>query len=320
MNKILVPLKNMDFLDALISAGADEFYMGFRDEGWVELFGDYAEINRMSGFKESANRYTFEEALENIKTIVSKNKAIFITMNSASYSSKKLERLKYYFEKIKEAGASGVIVSTPEEVMLAKEVGINAVASTLCAIYNEYTSEFYNSLGSNRQILPRDMSLEEIEGIVKKEPNIEFEVFLMRNGCQFSDSHCLGFHRKEFGSVCMMVNHSQKSFMTKDRTFMGRHNLEFNNILYSNFYHRAAACGLCALYRFVKLNISAYKIVGRNDNPEEVCRDIELVRKNIEIAKKCNSEEEYLEKMIMPGDVYNGCKKGLGCYYPEIRF
>ena len=55
MNKILVPLNNRSRLKDLVEAGADEFYMGFHDEDWVKEFGDFTEINRMSGFKKYAN-------------------------------------------------------------------------------------------------------------------------------------------------------------------------------------------------------------------------------------------------------------------------
>ncbi len=320
MNHILVPLNNMDYLDAFIQAGADEFYMGFYDDEWIQEFGDYAEINRMSGFKKGANRYSFCEILENIKKIKNKNKSIYITMNSASYSKSKINKIEYYFKMIKEAGATGVIVSTIQEVELANKYSLETVASTLCAIYNNFTSNFFKKIGATRQILPRDISLNEIEDIVKSNPKVRYEVFLMRNGCQFSDSHCLGFHRPEFGSLCGTLNRASLNIISKEKGFKKRHDIELNSILYTQYYHHISACGLCALYRFVKMGIYAYKIVGRNDMPEGICKDIEIVKKNIEIAKKCKSEDEYLEKMLIQDRSFIGCKKGLGCYYPEVRF
>ena len=61
--KILVPLNSEECLEEYVEAGADELYMGFYDEKWFETFGEYADINRMSGFKEKANRYDFEGML-----------------------------------------------------------------------------------------------------------------------------------------------------------------------------------------------------------------------------------------------------------------
>ena len=77
MNKILTPLNKMAHLDDLIKAGAEEFYLGFRDEKWDNEFSEFREINRMSGFKDGANIYTLKDALNGIKTIKEKGKKVF---------------------------------------------------------------------------------------------------------------------------------------------------------------------------------------------------------------------------------------------------
>lgn len=320
MNKILTPLNKMAHLDDLIKAGAEEFYLGFRDEKWDNEFSEFREINRMSGFKDGANIYTLKDALDGIKTIKEKGKKVYIAINSSSYSAKELERIKYYFRLIKDAGADGVIVSTIKEVEYATEIGLESVASTLTGIYNDLISKYYKKAGCFHQVLPRDLSVDEIESIVKKNPDVKYEVFMMRNGCQFSDSHCLGFHRKEYGSTCGMLKRLTEEIHSTRKDFKGRNEVEYNNILYKVFYHITASCGLCALYRFTKMGIYSYKIVGRNDDPKEIMDDVYTINKNIEIALNSNSEEEFLEKMMFPANSYNGCKKGLGCYYPEIRF
>lgn len=319
MNRILVPLNNRARLKELIDAGAEEFYMGFHDDEWVKEFGDFTEINRMSGFKKYANPYSFTELLEIAKEIKSYGKYIFITINSASYSQKELDKLKQYFIEFKKANIDGVIVSTPELTILAKECGIEPVASTMCGIFNADIVAYYKKLGMKRMILPRDLSLDEIEAIIKAHPDVSYEVFLMRNGCQFSDSHCLGFHREK-GSICGMLNGSLYRTNARDTDFKSQHDFELNNSLYVKCFHRIAACGLCALYRFYKLGVSAYKIVGRSENPKGIITDVKIVKENLKIIESCSSEEEYLKKMKMPENARDACKLGLSCYYPEIRF
>ena len=319
MSKILVPLNNKARIKEFVDAGADEFYMGFYDEKWVQEFGDYTEINRMSGFKKYANPYTFEEVLEISKEIKSYGKDIFITINSASYSQKELDKLSKYFVELKKVGVDGVIVSTPELTLLAIEHGLTPVASTMCGLFNSDIVGYYKSLGMKRMILPRDLSLDEIEGIIKSHPDVSYEVFLMRNGCRFSDSHCLGFHREK-GSVCGVLTRGIYRTAALDGDFKTQHDFELNNKLYTTCFHGAAACGLCALYRFYKLNVSAYKIVGRSERPDDIIADVKMVKRNIEIIKNCSTEEEYLEKMIKPENAKEACKLGLSCYYPEVRF
>lgn len=319
MNKILAPLNNRNYIQELVEAGVDEFYMGFYDPEWEEEFGDFAEINRMSGFKRYANPYNFEEVLDIIPEIKKYGKSIFITINTASYKEPYFKKLEQYFIRLKEVGADGVIVSTPELVMLAKKVGIEPVASTMCGIFNSDLVDFYRSIGMKRMILPRDLSLDEIEHIVKANPDIFFEVFLMRNGCQFSDSHCLGFH-KERGSVCGNLNNSSKSISCIKKGFKTQHDVELNDMLYVKFFHRMGACGLCALYRFVKMGIGSYKIVGRSERPDGIIEDTKMIIENIKIIESCNSEKEFLEKMKFPKDSRVECKMGFSCYYPEVRF
>ena len=320
MNKILTPLSNIKYLDELIDHGAEEFYLGFYDASWDEEFGTYREINRMSGFKEGANIYSFEDCLNAVNEIIKRGKSVYVAINSSSYSKDEIEKIKYYLRKIKEAKATGVIVSTIKEVEYAKEIGLESIASTLCGIYNDQISKYYKKAGCFHQVLPRDLSLDEIESIVSKNKDVKYEVFIMRNGCQFSDSHCLGFHKKEFGSTCGMLRRITQMIHSTRKDFEGRNEVEYNNILFRDYFHLTASCGLCALYRFNKMGIYAYKIVGRNDSAAEVSLDVEIIKKNIEIAMQSKTEEEYLKNMKLPLNSYIGCKKGLGCYYPEIRF
>lgn len=321
MNNILVPLNSRENIDHFIKAGADEFYMGFFDESWTNICGEYSEINRMSGFKSVANRYQFAELLDIVKCVKDKQRDIFVTINSAAYSPREMDLLSGYFEKLADAGADGVIISTPELVRKALEYKLKPVASTMCGIYNSDIASLYKKIGVDRMIIPRDLSSMEIQKMTEKNPDVQYEVFLMRNGCQFSDSHCLGFHRREHGSMCGALNGGRiHIFSQNNGGFKSRHDIELNDLLYRGAWHKQAACGLCALYRFVHMNIAAYKIVGRADDEKKVLRDIELVRENILLAKEATSEEEFLEKMRLIDNSYSGCKCGFGCYYPEIRF
>ncbi len=317
--RALVPLNNVEHIDDYIRCGAGEFYMGFHDEAWTKAFGDFADINRMSGYKKATNPYTLEEALEIIKHIKAKGKLIYITFNSSIYSEEQYTFLRKYMEILKSVDIDGVIVSSIELVSLAKEVGVPSVVSTIAGVYNREIAKFYAERGAKRIILPRDLSTDEIEQIVKAVPEVEYEVFMMRNGCAFSDANCLGMHRSEMCSICGSLMYAEKELLMEKPDFHNQNAVELNNMIYTNSFHKFA-CGLCSIYRFVKLGITAGKIVGRSDEWQNICKDIAYMRDNIELAKKCESEAEYLEKMILPEDRQVMCKLGLSCYYPEIRY
>lgn len=318
--KILVPVSNVGYIDKYIDAGADELYLGFHDENWNDKFGKYADINRMSGFAERANPFTFEQLIEIAKSIKDKNKGVFITMNANEYSSNQIQYMKdHYFYRLKEAGVDGVILSDAEAICAAKSVGLNPVSSTMCAIYNEDIARIYHDMGVNRMILPRDLSLNEIEQICRAMPEIHFEAFFMRNGCIFSDCYCLGMHRPECGATCTYTRYGKSRYTHAYTSFNDYNAVDVNDFLYRTAFH-IDACAMCALYRLNSIGIQSLKIVGRADDWDSVCRDIELTRKNIEIMEKANSEEEYLNNMIFPDNFPAKCREGISCYYPEIRF
>ncbi len=318
--KALVPLNNMEHIDDYIEAGAEEFYIGFHDKTWYENFGDYADINRLTGFKENANPYNLEEVIEIINKVKEKGVMIYVVFNASLYAQRYLGHIEDYMKRLKSAtDLDGVIVSCPELVDIAAKLGIKAVISTISGVYNSDIAKFYRDLGAKRIILPRDLSVSEIEMITEAVPDVEYEIFMMRNGCRYSDGNCLGFHRSEKSAICGCLGGAGRNLHLEDNDFKTKHEVELNDIVYTQSFHNQA-CALCSIYRFVQMGISAGKIVGRSDEWQYICEDISLIKRNVEIARSCQSEEEYLEKMIFPNDSALKCKMGLCCYYPEIRF
>lgn len=317
--KALVPLNNMESFERYKNAGAGEFYLGFRDEGWSKKFGEYADLNRLTGYKEHANRYTFEEVLDIIKEVKREKLSVYITFNSSIYSQDQIDYMERYMEPLHEAGVDGIIVSCAELVHVAKNYHLSSVISTIAGVYNSDIAKYYEGLGATRIILPRDISLKDIEQIVHKVPQVEYEVFLMRNGCSFSDANCLGLHRSEKSAICATLGNSDSLLIHEKDGFQVKHDMELNHMLLHQVFH-SYTCGLCSIYQFVQLGIKAGKIVGRTDKNDEVCEDIRLICENVEIARKSRSEEEYLSKMVFPSKESVMCKIGMGCYYPEVRF
>lgn len=318
--EILVPLSKSEYADSYVKAGADELYLGFYDERWNIFFGDYSDINRMSGFGKRANPYSFSQVTEVIKEIKCKGKKVFVTMNANGYSREQIQYMEHnYFPLLLELEVDGIILSDINVIMAAIKFGLRPVASTMCAIYNSDIATMYYKLGVKRMILPRDLSLDELSGICKKLPEVQFEAFFMRNGCIFSDSYCLGMHRPECGATCTYTRYCRNKYMHDYSDFENYHDVDLNDYLYRTAFH-IDACAMCALYRLNQMGITSLKIVGRADDFESVCRDIQLTKRNIEIAKNSYSEQEYLETMIFPDNFPQKCRMGISCYYPEVRF
>ena len=174
---------------------------------------------------------------------------------------------------------------------------------------------------------------------MKAVPELEYEVFLMRNGCIFADGLCLGRHVKGRNALCFDVRHAARRFLFADdgecargpdadgrREFSGdsvapkrfEDAAIENNEAYGRFHQ--TACGLCAVYRLVHAGVSAAKIVGRSDDSSFILRDIESVARNVRIARDCADERDFLDRMYVPPERARDCGDGLSCYYPEVRF
>lgn len=323
MGVILAPANGAGTARQLVAAGAGEVYLGFHDEAWTSRFGEDADVNRMSGFGRVANALSFEGLLDEIAFLRAEDRqvGIWCTFNSAQYTRAQRGWIaSAYLPALAQAGASGVIVSGPELACAAADAGLRVVASTMCAIYNEDIARAYRDSGFSRVILPRDMALSEIEGVMAAVPELEYEVFLMRNGCVFADSHCLGLHRAEAPSLCRTLREapwyeiplSCEGARLEARVENGR--------LYRGRFHESA-CGQCALWRLERAGATAYKVVGRCDDAESLCADVALTARNAEIARACASEEAYLAAMERPEGIAALCADaGLSCYYPEVRF
>ncbi len=316
---ILVPLNDVDYLDRYRAAGADEFYCGFLDYAWSERFGPHADLNRMSGFGPVANMSCFDELLFAVQLVKASGAKMFVPFNAPSYTAEQLAYQEYWFEWLARYGADGVILSQPEQIPMARRHGLDAVVSTLGGVYNRADAVYFARLGATRIILPRDLRLDEIEGIVAAVPGVEYEAFLMRNGCRYSDSHCLGTHGGSGrGGLCMLLNRADKVVHTDGAAQLS--DAEATSRLYCREFHQSA-CGLCALWRLMRAGVGTFKIVGRSDDPETVDGDIRLAAHDLAVARRCATQEEYLAAMERPSGPEAGrCRLGLNCYYPEARF
>ena len=321
----LVPLNSAELLTRLHEARVGEVYVGFHDEGWNARFGS-AELNRMSGFGREANPFDFEQMCEQVSRAKELGMRAFVCFNASSYTDAQRSYIRdAYLPQLARVGAQGIILSSLALVEAARNEGLDAVISTVAGVFNARLAAYYGNLGATRIILPRDLSIFEIQDIVVAQPQLEYEVFLMRNGCMFSDSHCLGCHRAGKPSLCTSLRTGEWDIRLKggvhsapDEVLLQR--ARQSEWLLNTHYHRRT-CGLCALWRFEQLGIAAYKVVGRGDDADDLVRDATLVVQNTQIARSCATEEEYHERMQLPSDPRTLCGyNGLSCYYPEISF
>lgn len=304
---VMVPISKIDQIDKYCQAGADEFYFGFYDEKWDRKYGIFEEINRMSSFGSIAN-FSLGQIEEVVNILKDKGKKAYLTLNSPMYSTEQhryIEDLIHlgFFEEL-----DGLIVGDPCIIEIINQTDVPIVLSTIAGSYNSMIIRFYEKMNIRRMILPRDMQIQDMQSIVKKFPEIEFEVFLMRNGCKYSDAHCMSFHGRKYGAMCACFDKSLMEVCIRDNI-----SHEFckevysNNKLFTKAFHKEA-CGLCSIAAFYNMGIKSLKIVGRADSPEMVSQDIIHVKRIISALEEGKSSIESLVS-------YDNCLYGLNCYY-----
>ncbi len=317
--KLLIPVVSAEDVVKCSALSKDaEYYMGISLDGWSKRFGIHDDLNRMSEFRSTANMNGFE-AVKHVCDVACQHD-VYVTINAGCYSREQLDYLDEVVMRLADAGVTGIIAGDLYVVDIIKKHQLKAVASTMIGVYNADIAAFCCDIGFDRLILPRDLTIGEIADIVKSVPGVEYECFLMRNGCRYSDSNCLGRHSDRYGAVCTYLDRSKTAFCsTEPLDFIEHEEILFNHLAFSQVYQKQA-CGMCAIWDLVENGITAGKIVGRADGFDSIAKDIICAEENIEISCRCDSRHEYLMQMKMPYNYDSICYRGCNCYYPEIRF
>ena len=317
--KLLLPVVTPEDIEALRQIAPDaEFYAGIELAEWYDRFGPYEDLNRMSAFRDTANMSGMD-AIRRLKAAAG-DAGLYVTLNAASYSREQRAFLQDVIAGFAEAWVDGVILGDPLMAADVRSHGLKAVASTMVGVYNADMARFCQDAGFTRLILPRDLTLREIGDVMEAVPDVEYECFLMRNGCRYSDSNCLARHSDKFGAICTFLDRARTSYGgAACQSFAAHDSMTFNHMAFSRVFHKEA-CGVCAVWDMLRLGVTAGKVVGRADGLQSVLRDAKLLQRNILLARQCATRREYFERLELPANYDSVCFQGMSCYYPEARY
>lgn len=177
MNKVelLAPAGDLEKLKTAIDYGADAVYLG------GEAFG----------LRKASKNFSIENMKEGVDYAHARGKKIHVTLNIVPHD-KDFSGLEDYLKQLEEIGVDAVIVSDPgmfQRVKRASSIPIHM--STQGSITNSDTVRFWRDLGAERVVLARELSLEEIRGIVESVEGIEIETFVHGAMCMSYSGRCL---------------------------------------------------------------------------------------------------------------------------------
>jgi U32 family peptidase len=266
MNKkieLLAPAGDFECLAAAINSGADAVYFGLQD---------FNMRARAKNFKISD--------LKKIKQLCGNKVKRYMTLNTIIYDVE-LKKVEEIIKKSKPY-IDAVICSDISVMLLCKKYNLDFHVSTQCSVSNSDSAKFYKKLGAKRIVLARELDLKQIKKISKIIP---VEIFIHGAMCVSESGRCFTsqFLFNESANRGRCIHPCRRFYFVKDT--------EGNELKVENNYIFSAKdlCTLPLIEKLKKSGAVAFKIEGRNKEPEYVSTVVRIYRNAID--KKLTKEE-----------------------------
>lgn len=296
----------------MLEAGADEFFCGLTPPGWESRFG-MTWANRRA--PQSAGVPDVAD-FERIITLAGR-RPVHVALNAPCYPPGAVDMLTAFGDLLLDKGASGLIVADMDLLLALVEAGhaSHLHLSSLATCNNARSAEFYRDLGVSRVILPRHLTLSEIEAIII--PGLEFEVFLLNDGCVFEEGLCATTHAA--GAFCTMDGQGTEGISpeTLERYDFWKWTLNHCGCRTGNGYPMGP-CGLCAIPRLLASGIASFKVVGREASLARKEASVRIAARSLRLAQDGATPEDIRQTIIELRGSPRMCEERHLCYYPDL--
>jgi putative protease len=309
--KILAPLRNSDEVAQLCDAGAQEFYCGLTPPDWEQDFGQ-ASVHRRN--PKSAG----VPCLDDMRRIVALagSRPVFATLNAPSYPAGAVPRLVEFGRMLlNDVGVAALIVAEWELLFALCEQGLapRLHISSLASCRNPGAAAFYRDLGVARVILPRHVTLREIEATAI--PGLDWEVFVLNDGCVFEEGICATTHA--LGTFCMSDRLGGK-FGRLDERYEFWKWTQNNCGCQTSRGYTLGPCGLCALPRLARAGVASLKVVGREASLVRKVASVRLAAVALGLTADGARPEGIRDAVVALRGAPELCENARLCYYPDV--
>lgn len=242
--ELLSPAGDMSKLKTALYFGADAVYIGGKHFSLRALAGNFSD----------------EEILQAVEFAHSLGKKVYVTVNIFGRNDD-IEHAEQYFKFLEKAKIDGAIISDTGLIYLARTVAPNLPIniSTQANTLNYKTVEFWRNYGVKRVILARELSLEEIDGIHKKVPDIEIETFIHGAMCIAYSGRCLlsdyrtgrSSNRGECVQACrwhyeIREKDSECGYLEMQEDERGTYIMNSKDLNLLDYIHELVSAGVCS--------------------------------------------------------------------------
>ena len=282
--EILAPAGSLDVLKTAIIYGADAVYIG----------------GEAYGLRAAAHNFDKEEMAEGISFAHEHGAKVFVTANIYAHNSD-LAGVRGYFGELKELKPDAVLIADPGVFTIAKEIipEIPVHISTQSNNVNYETFKFWHSLGAERVVTGRELSLDEIREIRANVPeSLEIETFAHGAMCVSYSGRCLMSNymtgRDANKGACTHPCRWTYSLVEEQRP--GEYMPVFENERGTFIFNSKDLCMIDHIPELVDAGVDSLKIEGRMKTALYVATVVRAYRMAVDMFFR--SEETY--KVHMP--------------------
>jgi len=260
-----------------------------------------------------------------------------LALNGQHYTAERLELLQGLAERFAAAGGNAVIVG--DMVLLDELAGmgldLRLHISSIAACRNREAALFYRDVGAARVIFPRHMTLAEMADVAAAVPEMEFEAFVLNDGCLFDEGVCHTIHlpMRLGGPICMdsyemdYRREDGRPLEARERTRLEANDADYKRWAWYKFScgftttgdgQPFGPCGLCAMPFFAAHGIGTVKIAGRETPTARKLKSLELVRATVDRMEQGADPIALADFARGLRNRRDRCAEGYMCYYPEV--
>ncbi len=330
--KIVAPISRLAELEPVLQAGADELYFGMVPEDWTKKFGISNASRRMFG-----NITDYGEMRKIIALTREAGKQAMLTLNAQHYTEQQANCLIDLAKRFSDEGGTAIILA--DAPLLAELSSLNLHArlhlSSIAACRNTEAARLFQSLGADRIIFPRYMQLREIAEMISAEPTLEYEAFVLNDGCIYEEGVCHTIHLpQQYGGPICMDNYRHSLYRSdgreidaKEQQRLSENEKDYAEWIWYKFScgfatskngYTFGPCGICAIGQLHRAGLTAIKIAGREAPLPRKIKSIALVRNVRDRVLQRDCDSTILGDAQQIRERPDLCQSGYMCYYPEV--
>ena len=270
--ELLAPAGDLEKLKIAILYGADAVFIG----------------GLKFSLRSRASNFTIDDIKEGCDFAHKHGARIHVTCNIVMHNLD-TEGIIEYLKELENAGVDCIIASSLYILeMVKKHTKMEAHVSTQASTTNDEAVSFYESLGMDRCVLSRELSLDEIE-MIKKKSNIDLEVFIHGGMCV------------SYSGRCMLSN----NMTNRDANRGGcAHSCRWCYDLVSDgkvlnpkgdYFAMSSKdlCAITAIPRLMDIGVNSFKIEGRMKSLHYIATVVNSYRKIIDEYEKNHKVEDF---------------------------